>query len=547
MGDKTGISWTDATWNPVRGCSRVSEGCRNCYAERVAARFSGPGQPYEGLATTKQVKVAASLTKRPDGTIDQRSTFASRSRWTGAVRLIPEHLADPLRWKRPRRIFVNSMSDLFHEALTNEQIAAVFGVMAAAPQHTFQVLTKRARRMREWFEWARKQAWEDGEDRPDYGLMLAGYTGSELGDGSSTDEGDQQAAIENRINDAWARDGADGGTVWDCPWPLPNVWLGVSVENQAAADERVYELLATPAAVRFLSCEPLLGPVDLSRWLGGSDVRQDQEGRGVRVRGGYARRDGDRSGGSDLASRTSPRTEGGRDGIEPMQASACGTSTRRLSEREGDDRRQAHDGARASDRLVSPPRIDSGRVDDQPQERREGGQPPRESRAGDGLGTASSRNACAAEGPRGESERHEEPRGEVDDEAGGGDQGSPLSGRTAEQDCGEVRSHVPARVGYRAPKDSIGWLISGCESGPGARPCSVEWLRSLRDQCAAAGVPYFLKQANAATCTEWRSGPDGPRSLPVLDQGDGSKRKAGGVIELPYLDGVQHASFPEVA
>src|SRR5215831_7782791 len=105
MGDRSKIEWCDATWNPVRGCSRVSAGCRHCYAERVAARFSGPGQPYEGLAA------------RMPG-----------SKWTGVVRLIPEHLADPLRWKRPRRIFVNSMSDLFHEKLTNEQIAAVWGV-----------------------------------------------------------------------------------------------------------------------------------------------------------------------------------------------------------------------------------------------------------------------------------------------------------------------------------------------------------------------------------------------------------------------------------
>ena len=121
MGDATSISWTDATWNPVRGCSRVSDGCRNCYAETVAARFSGPGQAYEGLADRAR----------------------KGSKWTGVVRMVPEHLADPMRWKRPRRIFVNSMSDLFHESLSNEQIAAVFGVMAAAPQHTFQVLTKR--------------------------------------------------------------------------------------------------------------------------------------------------------------------------------------------------------------------------------------------------------------------------------------------------------------------------------------------------------------------------------------------------------------------
>src|SRR5689334_413781 len=126
MGDGTGIEWTDATWNPIRGCSRVSEGCRNCYAERVASRFSGPGMPYEGLAK--------------DG------------KWTGAVKLVQEHLEDPLRWKRPRRIFVNSMSDLFHESLKDHEIGAVFSVIEAARNrgHVFQVLTKRPERMQAW-------------------------------------------------------------------------------------------------------------------------------------------------------------------------------------------------------------------------------------------------------------------------------------------------------------------------------------------------------------------------------------------------------------
>jgi protein gp37 len=105
MGDKTGISWTDATWNCIRGCTRVSEGCTNCYAERIAARFSDPGQPYHGLA--RRIL---------------KTEGASKPRWTGEIRMVPEHLADPLRWKKPRRIFVNSMSDLFHEKLTNEQI-----------------------------------------------------------------------------------------------------------------------------------------------------------------------------------------------------------------------------------------------------------------------------------------------------------------------------------------------------------------------------------------------------------------------------------------
>jgi protein gp37 len=229
MGDKTGIEWTDATWNPVRGCSRISPGCEHCYAETMAGRFAGPGQPYEGL-----VRLAA-IGKH------------GRARWTGVVRLVPEHLADPLKWKKPRRIFVNSMSDLFHENLSHEEIAAVFGVMAAATKHTFQMLTKRAARMKEWFAWL-----EDAAAR-----SLAVFPHDDV--------------IWRRNHVMWGaarRAGADlNASHHDQPWPLPNVWLGVSAEDQQRADERIPLLLETPAAVRFVSYEPALGPVDFARWL----------------------------------------------------------------------------------------------------------------------------------------------------------------------------------------------------------------------------------------------------------------------------------------
>lgn len=208
MGDKTGIEWTDATWNPVRGCSRVSEGCRHCYAERVAARFSGAGQPYEGLAVMGR----------------------SGPRWTGQVRMVEDKLLEPLRWQKPRRIFVNSMSDLFHESLEVDDIVKVFAVMALAQRHTFQVLTKRPERMAEILN--DPAFWRD---------------------------------VDNiRLVNALRR-GID--VPREMPWPLPNVWLGTSVEDQRTADERIPLLLQVPAVVRFISAEPLLGPVDLSPWV----------------------------------------------------------------------------------------------------------------------------------------------------------------------------------------------------------------------------------------------------------------------------------------
>lgn len=199
---KGGIAWTDQTWNPIRGCSRVSEGCRNCYAEIIAARFNKPGQPYDGLAVT----------------------LHGKAHWTGTVRLIEEHLNDPLRWTKSRRVFVNSMSDLFHESVPDSWIARIFNVMREAEYHVFQVLTKRPARMME---------------------VLSRWNGSpNLSNGS-------------------------GGWVTK---PLPNVWLGVSVEDQETADERIPILLQTPAAVRWVSYEPALGPVDFSGHLCGDHL-----------------------------------------------------------------------------------------------------------------------------------------------------------------------------------------------------------------------------------------------------------------------------------
>lgn len=237
MADNTGIQWTDATWNPVRGCTRVSPGCGGpghaggCYAEIIAARFSGPGQPYHGFAERG----------RPG------------SKWTGKVALIDHMLTLPLRWKKPRRIFVNSMSDLFHEDLPDEAINQVFAIMALCPQHTFQVLTKRAKRMRDYLN----------------GLTIHRICATAYG---LFDERHPHARSERLVAmffgktiDWWRAFGIEEAR--RIGLPLSNVWLGVSVEDQARADERIPDLLKTRAAVRFVSAEPLLGPVTLDRWI----------------------------------------------------------------------------------------------------------------------------------------------------------------------------------------------------------------------------------------------------------------------------------------
>lgn len=209
MADKTGIEWTDSSWNPIVGCSIVSAGCTNCYAMQFANRLlDKPDSHYHG--TTRVVN--------------------NNAVWTGKVALAHDDiLTQPLQWKRPRKIFVNSMGDLFHESVPDAWIDQVFAVMALAPQHTFQILTKRSKRMRDYC---------NGSVRK--GLI-----------------------VDNEAISSFAPRRYEDRKAW--PYPLPNVWLGVSVENQDHADARIPDLLQTPAAVRFLSCEPLLGAVDLNR------------------------------------------------------------------------------------------------------------------------------------------------------------------------------------------------------------------------------------------------------------------------------------------
>jgi len=209
MAEHSKIEWTDTTWNPVTGCTKVSPGCAHCYAERITNRFEGPG------AFDKVV-------------------------------LHPERLEMPLRWKKPRMIFVNSMSDLFHRDVPDEFIAKVFQTMYLSPRHTLQVLTKRPRRMAKW-------------------LKRCG-NGGELG--WMTHNGTEPAK-------AYRGTGIIVGLAKN--WPLPNVWLGVSVENQRMADKRIPLLLQAEAARNFVSAEPLLDAVCLENWLPIYCVRMPEE------------------------------------------------------------------------------------------------------------------------------------------------------------------------------------------------------------------------------------------------------------------------------
>lgn len=361
----TSIEWTDAVWNATRGCSRVSPGCDNCYAMRQAHRFDTPEQ-FEDQDLANGIRELSKRAGPYHGLTIFRETGPRRGvDWSGVVRIVPEMLDVPLRWRKPQKIFVNSMSDLFHESLSNEEIAAVFGVMAACPQHTFQVLTKRAERMREWFEWVHT---DRGFDHMQAGKLHDALCCAMYGSGDNWDPDD--AICEELLTNA-------------NEWPLPNIWLGVSAEDQQRADERIPHLLETPAAVRFVSAEPLLGPVDLRVYL---------------------------------------------------REHAC---------------------------------------DEWPKE------------------IARGPDGCA---------------------------GHPMS--------------------------ALDWIIGGGESGSGARPFDLAWARDLRDQCKAAGVPFFFKQAGSrpydsnVNCSDYET-------LPCVAPPPGvtggaavglkfDDRKGGDLAELPY-------------
>jgi protein gp37 len=306
----TSISWTGQTWNPVVGCSIVSKGCTHCYAMGMAHRLGS-------MAKTPHYR---GLTMKVNG----------HPVWTGRIAAAPDHIwQEPLRRRKPTTWFVNSMGDLFHDAMPTELIDRVFAIMALCPRHTFQVLTKRPDRMRDYMA-------------------------------------DAEARIQGRLRcvDRFIATGGEHGRGLDA-WPLPNVWLGTSVEDQATADSRIPPLLDTPAALRFISAEPLLGPVDLEPWLNWPDNM----------------------------SMLPPRDD------EDFGCIGCDSYCSKC------------------------PQTKAVYVDDT--------------------------------GPKGQ------------------------------DGCPEW---------VLCERQTLDWVICGGESGPGARPMHPDWARSLRDQCAAAGIPFHFKQ-----------------------------------------------------
>ena len=236
------IDWTDVTWNVTAGCRKVSEGCRNCWAIRTVPRLAGNGvKGYEQITNSKEQ-------------ITNKSGKAKKLlNWSGKIELLEHNLQKPFKYgKKPKRVFVNSMSDLFHEDVPFDFVDKVMAVISLFSQHTFMILTKRPERMKEYFE-----------------KLFADYTPDEIMEKLTSLYSDENflgkdkpfPAMEDEA-ECFAHNYAMVHGI------LSNLWLGVSVEDQKTADERIPVLLQIPAAKHFISLEPMLGAVDLSKYLG---------------------------------------------------------------------------------------------------------------------------------------------------------------------------------------------------------------------------------------------------------------------------------------
>lgn len=454
MSATSAIEWTNSTWNPTTGCDRVSPGCDHCYA----------------LTMAKRLKAMGVARYQNDG--DPRTSGPGFAPTTQEAALL-----EPFGWRKPRRVFVNSMSDLFHQAFPDAFLARVFAVMQLTPQHTYQVLTKRHGRM--------------------HSLL-------------------NKREFLGAVDDAREQIRPGCG---DFEWPIPGVWLGVSVENQKYAGLRIPKLLETPAAVRFLSCEPLLGALDLSQWLGGGGCGCDSVPGGPDLPSDRVWPADDRFSRSRVAGgHTTPQSVEPADAHNGVHAAAGGKLDGHLPAGTRNDRRNADSCPGASPGVETFLRADTARADGQPQERGQVGQPARQPGTGNHAGATDPRaEGFAARSP--ESVGPAESDGEADDRAGAGNLRAP--GERRVDPCPRCGLRRPGAddLAYRARGSAISWLIAGGESGVGARPVEPGWIRSLRDQCAAADVPFFFKQ--------W----------------GGSTSKAGG----RELDGAVHDGFPQTA
>lgn len=349
------IEWTDRTWNPVTGCTKISDGCKHCYAEPMTRRLKAMGQAkyINGFKVTCH----------------------------------PETLDQPLKWKKPSKIFVCSMGDLFHEDVPDEFIDKIFDTMKKCPQHIFQILTKRPERMKKHLDVFQPH--------------------------------------------------------------LPNVWLGVTAENQEQAEKRIPLLLQTQAIKRFVSIEPMLGAVELDEaWLTGYNAGNESEDeRENSLPSGFSGGTENRPERPDMEIESAESGQvDGRGKDAEMQTSKSRKRHGEILSDKDDDKREEVSCSGSSFNMVSPERSNTGKHDNKSHKRELQRQPTEQSGISNIQGTSDT--------------FHEVFRSNIQE--------------------GQTRQ--------------ILWVIVGGESGPGARPMHPDWVRKVRDDCQAAGVPFFFKQ-----------------------------------------------------
>jgi protein gp37 len=469
------IQWTDMTWNPTTGCDRVSPGCANCYAVPQAKRN-------QAMARALGKHVAPTDPYMRDG--DPRTSGPGFGLMVHESRLYL-----PLGWAKPKRVFVNSMSDLFHPEVSDGFIARVWDVMGRAPWHTFQVLTKRPERMREW---ASRWADTTGDDLVDPirgqsrergpGATRARYSSGRAHLFAAMLE-DMGAPPESAAYPTY--DWMEGQRYW--PRTLPNVWLGTSVEN-ARWRTRIDELRETPAAVRFLSCEPLLGPLDLSGRLADpchvcehfpGQVALDDQVRLDRTE----QRD-------DVAMPAHPP------GADRLPSASRAILPAGDSSNRGDE--PFHE-------------LGGGAVDGDPGAVRPARSAPPVEVA---LPVEETGNVPEHAGIGGNADRLLAERRSLPSHRDTGLDQAPADGPPARAEGPRDRRHrLAGFVGTgdvcgcdchssHAVNDSVAWVIVGGESGPRSRPMDERWVRDVVDTCRRQGAAAFVKQLGAVWSRE---------------------------------------------
>ncbi len=471
----TGIEWATEVWNPVTGCTKVSPGCAHCYAARMAKRLKGR----YGYPADEPFRVT----------------------------LHPDRLDKPLHWRKPRRVFVCSMGDLFHEDVPDRFIEWVFAVMASCGQHTFMLLTKRPERMKCWFG---RVAEVGPLHANEYQSALIDYYSRHGGDLNLPFQAPARPTPELRFiydsalgvdPDSRTEDRPHAKRLSEChwrPWPLNNVQLGVTAETQEMVDARVPVLLEIPAAVRFVSCEPLLGPLDLTPWLAAryNGPHAESTTRRSAVPSGPERGVRDRRRGPDMAA-CDPHGGPLASGVPcPAQRTQEGGEAdgEWVPPSADDDRGHAASCVGPQTRVSAFQRVDIGGNDREPSERPAAGQQARESCVSNVLGADATRRACSGARGRGQAVGHRESPREADDGRCAEHQAASRRRADVGADRHSVRCGIPDDLEDHPRAAALSWVITGAESGPGARPSHPDWFRSLRDQCSDAGVPFLFKQ-----------------------------------------------------